>query len=100
MARRKIRVTGSVKTLLNAVFVRATQEQLAELRGLPGVRRVEHLPPMRRHLDEAVKLVGAPQAWAVLGGEGNAGAGVKIGIIDTGIDHEHPAFQAPGLSPP
>ena len=100
LARRGIRVTGSVKTLLNAVFVRASEEQAAELRGLPGVRRVAWLPPMKRHLDEAVKLVGVPQAWNVIGGAGNAGAGVKIGIIDTGIDQDHPAFQDPSLQPP
>jgi minor extracellular serine protease Vpr len=100
LARRGIRVTGSVKTLLNAVFVRASEEQAAELRGLPGVRRVAWLPPMKRHLDEAIKLVGVPQAWNVIGGAGNAGAGVKIGIIDTGIDQEHPAFQDPSLQPP
>ena len=100
LVRRDIRVTGSAKTLVNAVFVRATEAQLEELRGLPGVRRVEHLLPLRRHLDEAVKLVGAPQAWNVLGGSGSAGAGVKIGIIDTGIDQDHPAFQDPALRPP
>ncbi len=100
LARRHIRVTGAAKTLVNAVFVRASEEQIRELGGLPGVRRVEQLPPLRRHLDEAVKLVGAPQAWSVVGGSDNAGAGVKIGIIDTGIDQDHPAFQDPSLRPP
>ncbi len=100
LAQRQIRVTGAVKTLANAVFVRAGEEQLEELKSLPGVRRVVHLPPLRRHLDEAVKLVGVPQAWNVVGGTGSAGAGIKIGIIDTGIDQEHPAFQDPSLRPP
>ena len=30
----------------------------------------------------------------------NAGAGMKIGIIDTGIDSSHPAFQDPSLAIP
>jgi len=30
----------------------------------------------------------------------NAGAGIKIGLLDTGIDQNHPAFQDPSLTPP
>ena len=32
-------------------------------------------------------------AWDFLGGETNAGAGVKIGVIDTGIDPAHPVSR-------
>jgi len=100
LARRGIAVTGSVRTLLNAVFVRANQQQLDELRRLPGVRWVAYMPPIRLHLDRAVDLANVRAAWNRLGNFENAGAGVKIGIIDSGIDHEHPAFQDPTLQPP
>src|SRR5262249_43164757 len=53
-----------------------------------------------RHLDQAIQLVGVPDAWNTLGGPPNAGAGVKIGIIDTGIDQTHAAFQDPALTTP
>jgi len=100
LAQRNIPVTGAVKTLLNAVFVRVPSEQAGELASLPGVRRVAYMPPLRRHLDEAVGLVNAPQAWSAVGGLGNAGAGVKIGIIDSGIDQDHPGFQDSTLQMP
>src|SRR5437879_12958939 len=35
-------------------------------------------------------LIGAPVLWNAVGGQSNAGAGVKIGIIDTGSDQTHP----------
>ncbi|WP_326820990.1 S8 family serine peptidase [Streptosporangium sp. NBC_01756] len=45
---------------------------------LDGRRRVS--------LDVSVKQVGAPQAWE----RGHTGAGVKVAVLDTGIDATHP----------
>ncbi|MCL6545198.1 MAG: S8 family serine peptidase [Bryobacteraceae bacterium] len=100
LEQRGIAVVSRSHTLVNAVFVRAPQSRLEELRGLPGVRRVSFLPPVKRHLNRAAGLVKAPEAWTALGGMANAGAGIKIGIIDSGIDVSHPAFQDPSLTPP
>jgi uncharacterized protein (TIGR03437 family) len=101
LARRKIRVGGSAETLLNAVFVRVPRDRVAELRSLAGVRHVVRLPRLKRNLNVAVNLVNVPAAWSALsGGMANAGAGVKIAIIDSGIDDTHPAFQDPSLQPP
>ena len=95
-----IKVTGSVQHLLNAVFVSATPDQAAALRNLPGVAAVV---PMRRfHLSDQLTLSDVQQAWnsAAIGGASNAGAGMKIGILDTGIDQTHPSFQDSLLTPP
>lgn len=100
LARRKVRVTGSAGWLLNAVFVRATRQQAAALRGMPGVSRVVYLPPIHMNLGAAAELANAPAAWNAAGGVENAGAGVKVAVIDSGIDHTHPAFQDPALQPP
>src|SRR5436190_11956555 len=100
LVRRHIAVTGSVRILMNAIFVRVPADRVDELRSLPGVHSVELLPRVHRHLDQAVQLVGVPDAWNTLGGPANAGAGVKIGIIDTGIDQSHAAFQDPDLTVP
>jgi uncharacterized protein (TIGR03437 family) len=95
-----IKVTGAVQHLLNGVFVNATPAQAAALRNLPGVAAVV---PMRRfHLMDQLTLSDVQQAWssAPIGGAGNAGAGLKIGVIDTGIDQTHPSFQDSSLNAP
>ena len=97
---RGITVTGSVEVVLNAVFVAASADRLAELQSLPGVLGVVPMRLVRPSLNAATVLHNAPAAWTALGGQGSAGAGVKIGVIDTGIDNTHPALQDSSLSYP
>ncbi len=94
LERRGFRVTGSVHTLVNAVFVQGEPRDAARLKGIAGARATGLLPPMKRRLDTALNLLRIPEAWTRLpSGMANAGAGVDIAIIDSGIDQTHPAFQ-------
>ncbi len=97
---RNLSVTGSVSVLLNALFVTAPASRVDELRSIPGVTAVR---PMRRFkplLNRATQLMNAPAAWATVGGVTNAGMGIRIGILDSGIDLNHPAFQDSSLPMP
>ncbi len=100
LASRRIQVMGEVKTVLNAIFVVAPKGRLAELKGIPGVRGVVAGREYHLNLNKATQLVDAPGGWNAVGGVGNAGAGIKIAMIDTGIDQTHPAFQDSSLSVP
>ncbi len=53
----------------------------------------------RRVMDRATLLHRAADVWARTGSE-NAGAGIKVGIIDSGIEISHPAFQDPAMRAP
>ena len=97
---RGVRVLGSVDTLLNALFVAAPAERRAELAELPGVKGVVASRAVRPALNKATALVNAPAAWSVPGGKEGAGKGVKIGIVDTGIDQNHAAFRNSALPMP
>ena len=52
------------------------------------------------NLSESHLIINADPAWTAAGGRATAGAGVKIGIIDTGIDETHPFFDPTGFSFP
>lgn len=94
------RVTGSLQHLLNGIFVVATPQQAAALRKVSGVKAVTRL--RRYYKADQLTMSNVAGAWSAgpIGGESNAGAGIKIGIIDTGIDQTHPAFQDPNLVAP
>jgi len=77
LVRRNYKVTGSVQTLLNAVFVAATPQQLPELRSLPGVKAVRPLRRFHHSLARAVLVINAnSKGWNLVGGGDNAGKGL------------------------
>jgi uncharacterized protein (TIGR03437 family) len=100
LATRKVRVSSTSQVLVNAIFVRVAPGEAAALKNIPGVKWIQYLPPSKPALNSAVNLVGVPAAWSAIGGSANAGAGVRIGIIDTGIDQNHPGFRDTGFTPP
>ena len=100
LAARNYRVSGSVSTTLNAIFVTASSDRLNELRSLPGVIDVVPMRRLRVNMNRAATLMNAPAAWNLVGGPQNGGAGIKIAILDSGIDQNHPAFQDSSLPMP
>ena len=52
------------------------------------------------NLSESYKIINASDAWTAAGGRATAGAGIKIGDIDSGIDETHPFFDPTGFSYP
>ena len=97
---RNYHVLGSVSVLENAIFVAAPEGSLADLQSIPGVVAVRPARRFRAFLNRATTLANAQQAWTAVGGQSSAGAGIKIGIIDSGIDQTHPALQDSSLSTP
>jgi minor extracellular serine protease Vpr len=77
----------------NGLAARVPLSSLPALQALPGVVAVQ--PDQTVTLDNTagVQYIGGNQVWADLGRTGN---GVKIGIIDTGIDYFHANFGGAG----
>ncbi len=92
-------VLDTVDTVANAMFVQVSDAAAAQLASLPGVKRVVQVRMMHMVLDRAVALHRVTDAWNEIGVD-RAGAGVKIAIIDSGIDSTRPGFQDTSLTVP
>jgi subtilisin family serine protease len=66
----------------------ARAAEVAALAQAPEVDRIWLDLPVHAFLDTSVPKIGAPLAWKA----GLTGRGIKIGIVDTGIDPHHPDF--------
>ena len=84
--------------VLNAVAVIVPRRSLSALRELPNVLRVSAVVQYRSTLDASPSAIGAPSPWRV--GLTNLGEGLKIGIIDDGIDSKNPLFDPAGYAMP
>ena len=89
-------VLGSMDTVFNGLMVSIPEARAAELSKLPGVVRVHPVHRVRPLLNHALPLHKVPDAWMMLAlGQNGAGVGMKIGMIDTGIDVNNPGFSDP-----
>lgn len=92
----KAKVTGEFDLALNAVGVELNGESLGTVGSAPMAvgASYQSLYAPAGHDDPDLRLVSAFQAWTAGGGGSSAkGGGVKVAIVDTGIDITHPCFS-------
>jgi minor extracellular serine protease Vpr len=91
------KITGQFDISLNAVSVQLNGESLQTIASAPQVARAEYeglyYPTAE---DPDLSIIQAMQAWDQSGGSATAGEGVKVAIVDTGIDVHHPCFDDAG----
>jgi minor extracellular serine protease Vpr len=71
-----------------------TRAQAAVARKLRGVRAVTPDIPYQLQMFSTPTQIGAPTLWGQVGGQSNAGAAVKVAIVDSGIFVRHDAGGA------
>ncbi|MFJ5987337.1 S8 family serine peptidase [Lentzea sp. NPDC092896] len=71
------------------VVLSADKSRLSALSRMPEVRAVHRMVPKKLSNAHAVRLTRTSEVWKSLG---KFGDGVRIGVIDTGIDYRHADF--------
>ena len=87
------KIIGQMQDAYNGIQVSVAQKNLAQLASLPNVVGIHAVPSFKPANIHGVPLVGAPTAWQ---NTGATGAGIKVGIIDTGVDYTHADFGGAG----
>ncbi|NLF11205.1 MAG: S8 family serine peptidase, partial [Anaerolineaceae bacterium] len=96
-------VHRSYQVALNAVAVQLPDSELETVKALwaqPGVARVTPQMIYTVDMDYSLPLIDAAALWSQVGGRDQAGAGIKIADIDSGINPTHPLFDGTGWSYP
>lgn len=86
------RFHAEIRYLDSAILAEIPAHAMAQIEAHPHVRRVSQLFDMELHLGETVPFIGAgPEGLA-----GVNGTGIKVAVLDSGIDYTHAAFGGPG----
>lgn len=89
------KVSHQYRVAFNGMALRVPAARISALAALPGVAEVLEDPVLQPLTDTSPAFIGAPVLWSALGGQANAGAGVIVGVLDTGIWPEHPSLADP-----
>ncbi|KAJ7967739.1 Subtilisin-like protease [Quillaja saponaria] len=90
----------SFKHVINGFSVYTTPSQARRLKDCPGVKLVEKDRGAKLMTTYTPEFLGLPKGiWTDEGGDRNAGEGVVIGFVDSGINPLHPSFAYDPLKP-
>jgi len=100
LTRRGAKVIERTHATVNALITEIEDADLYAVSTHPTVKRVYPVVTYQPAADVIETTQAIAQAWDQVGGRDRAGAGIKIGIIDTGVDATHPGLAADGLEAP
>ncbi|KAJ0989574.1 hypothetical protein J5N97_007930 [Dioscorea zingiberensis] len=83
----------SFNHIINGFAIHTTQSQAEKLKRVSGISLIERDRGVKLMTTYTPNFLGLPKGvWAQEGGEEHAGEGIVIGVIDTGINPNHPSF--------
>ena len=89
-------IVAEYDTVLNGFAIKLNGGSLKALANHPNVRAVDGSWLYRPTMNVSVDVINAAALWDGPAGRAGAGAGIDIGIIDTGIREDHPFFACKG----
>lgn len=82
--------------VLNGFAVKLNGNSMAAVSRAQGAAIVDRSWLYQPTMNVSTDLINADDVWGGLGGQATAGAGIKVGVIDTGIVEGHVFFQCKG----
>ncbi len=88
-------VGHSFEMVIGGISAVVPGSSIAKIAKMDGVVAVYADTLNQLNTDTSPGFIGADDAWDALGGQDNAGEGVIVGVIDSGIWPEHPSVSDP-----
>ncbi|MBZ5739861.1 S8 family serine peptidase [Nocardioides mangrovi] len=92
-------ITNSYRVVYGGVSAVVNGNQIRQILRVPGVVAVQRDAVKQPLTDSSGTFIGTPAAYAALHTTRNAGAGILLGNLDTGVWPEHPSFADQGNLP-
>lgn len=83
-----VQVLNTLRAAVNAIVVEVDAAEVNALRQIPGVKNLYPNSIVERANADAAQRIVAPPVWQ----SGFTGAGVRVGVIDDGLDYRHAHF--------
>lgn len=96
----RIEIENEFLQVTSGFSVNCTEEEIKEIAEFPDVEGVYFTRLYFPQLYDAVESTRAVEAWEMLDSSKNkiTGKDILVGVIDTGISYDHPAFSGEGFA--
>lgn len=93
-----LNVVRNLSVVSNSIIVEtpADTNAIRQLTRVAGVKRVHEHKMYYANMDTSNSLINAPAVWDLIGSRDNAGSGVRVAVIDGGINSGHEMFASNG----
>jgi minor extracellular serine protease Vpr len=90
-----IKITATFNTAFVGFSLTGEKEDVEQIRTIPGVTSVYSSQTYKANLEKSVPYIGAEDIRSYLDVHNHrlTGEGIKVGVIDTGIDYSHPDLR-------
>ena len=86
----------STQRVYNGIWMYVDAKDIGRLAALPNVKALHPIVTKKISNDTGVPMIGALEAWQGATGTEYQGEGIRVGVIDTGVDYLHADFGGPG----
>jgi minor extracellular serine protease Vpr len=96
----QVQVVTEYSVVFNGLGLKLNGATLKQIQGGPGTMAAGMSATYAPAMSASHGVINDGPVWTALGGQDNAGAGIKVGVIDTGIDASHPFLDDTGFTAP
>jgi minor extracellular serine protease Vpr len=96
----QVQVVTEYSVTFNGLGVKLNGATLKAIQGGPGAVAAGLSATYTPAMDVSHGVINDAPLWTALGGQASAGANIKVGVIDTGIDKDHPFLNDEGFTAP